>query len=183
MSSLAVHILDARQKLLARILWVPHLILNIYIFSKKRLYGKVLYDVVNLFINAYAYIQWKGTRKIKPVQVDKTETKTLFFGIAASLILSVPWTIFRMRTTTNISATAIYSDALYAVLGLFEKFLMSKKRLEHWILAFLRYIFATITMIKTHSPILAVLCIILLFISIYGQYQWYMSYRRNQQQG
>lgn len=166
-------------------LWFPHLILNVYIFHKKGLYGKVLYDVVNLFINAYAYIQWKGTRKTKPVQVDKTDTKTLFFGIAASLILSVLWTIFRMRTIIDISAISaivIYSDALYAAIGLFEKFLMAQKRLERWILACLRYIFATIMMIKTNSPILAVLCVILLFISTYGQYQWYMSYTRNQQQ-
>ena len=179
-SSLAVHILDAKQKLLSRILWFPHLILNMYLFSQKKLYGKVFYSVVTLFINAYAYIQWKDTKKAKPIQVSKTDSSTLFLGIAASLVLSMPWTIFRIRTTTDISAIAIYFDALYAVLGLFEKFLMSKKRLERWILACLRYIFATITMIKTHSPILAVQHIILVIISIYGQCQWYISYKKHE---
>lgn len=180
--SLATHILDARQKLLSRILWFPHLILNVYIFSTKRLYGKVFYSVVNLFINTYAYIQWKGTCKIKPVQVGKTDSKTLFYGIIASLVLSMLWTIFRVSTNTDIPVIVIYSDALYAALGLFEKLLMSRKRLERWILASMRYIFATIMMIKTRSPILAILCITLLLTSMYGQCQWYISYRHNKQQ-
>lgn len=179
-SSLTVHILDAKQKLLSRILWFPHLILNMYLFSQKKLYGKVFYSVVTLFINTYAYTQWKDTKTTKPVQVGKTDSKTLFYGVVASLVLSVLWTTFRVRTNIDIPVVAIYFDALYAILGLFEKFLMSKKRLERWILASMRYIFATITMIKTHSPILAIQHIILVFISIYGQCQWYISYKKRE---
>lgn len=177
--SIITHVLDANQKLLARILWFPHLLLNIYIFTKKQLYGKVLYSIVTIFINFYAYIKWKGTKVNPPVQVSKTNTTILFLSIVASLIVAAIWSL-NMATKIRIPIVAIYFDTLYTILGFMEKWLMSNKKLERWIFASIRYAFFMISCLKTNSPILVIQHILLIFIAMYGQYKWYKSYKAQQ---
>lgn len=177
--SLVTQVLDVQQKILARILWFPQAALSIYVSSKKKLYGKAFYYIIASLINAYAYIQWKGTKKIKPIQVvSRTNPKILLRTVISSLIFVTLWTALRKRNL-DLPFVAIYFDTLYAVLGFLEKILMSKKKLERWILATTRYLLFTISCIKVNSPILALQSLALGCISLYGQLQWYMSYKES----
>lgn len=177
--SLATQILDVQQKILARILWFPQAALSIYVSSRKKLYGKAFYYAIASIINAYAYIQWNGTKKIKPIQVvSRANPRILFPMVVSSLTFAMLWTAFRMKTL-DIPIIAIYFDTLYAVLGFLEKILMSKKKLERWILASTRYLLFTISCIKVNSPILAFQSFALGCISLYGQFQWYISYKKS----
>lgn len=175
--SIVVHVLDAHQHLWARILVFPNLLLNLFVYSKKQLYGKVLYSLVTVFLNLYAYVQWRGGKHRPPAYVKKTALGpligTLFLGLCGALI----WCYF-MHRYTRVALSAICFDALYASFGFVEKWLMSHKKLERWILAFLRYAAFSIACYKTGSLILAIQHIILIFVALYGQMKWYKSYKK-----
>ncbi len=174
--SIVVHVLDARQHLWARILVFPNLLLNLFVYTKKQLYGKVLYSLVTIFLNLYAYLKWKGGKHSPPVRVNKTSPATLVCTMLLGLLGALIWS-FLMHRYARIALSAICFDAMYLSFGFVEKWLMSHKKLERWMLAFLRYLAFSIACYKTGSLILAVHHIILIFIALYGQAKWYKAYK------
>ncbi|WP_339044632.1 nicotinamide mononucleotide transporter family protein [Cardinium endosymbiont of Tipula unca] len=175
--SIAVHILDARQHILGRILIFPNLLLNVHVYSIKRLYGKVFYSVVSVLLNVYAYFQWKGAKTRPPVQVSRTTEKMLFCIMAVGLFGALGWS-FLMSKCANIPLSTICLDAIYSSFGFVEKWLMSRKKLERWILAFFRYVTFSIACYNAGSVVLMLQHIVLAIIAIYGQVKWYRSYKK-----
>lgn len=176
--SIAVHILDARQHILGRILIFPNLLLNVYVYSIKRLYGKVFYSVVSVLLNIYAYFQWKGAKTRPPVQVSRTTTKILFCIMTIGLLGALGWS-FLMSKCANIPLSTICLDAIYTSFGFVEKWFMSRKKLERWVLAFFRYVAFAIACYSTGSMVLTIQHIVLAAIAIYGQIKWHGSYKKS----
>ncbi len=174
--SIAVHILDAHQHIWARILVFPNLLLNLFVYTKKQLYGKVLYSLVTVFLNLYAYLKWKGGQNSPPARVHKTSPAVLVCTLLLGLLGAGIW-CFLMQRYARIPLTAICFDAIYTSFGFVEKWFMSHKKLERWILALLRYLAFSIACYKTGSVILAVHHIILIFVALYGQAKWYKAYK------
>jgi len=72
---------------------------------------------------------------------------------------------------------SLWCDAFYAFFGLVEKWFMSHKKLERWLLAFLRYVIFSIACYYKGKPILTALHLILAIIAVYGQFKWVQSYQ------
>ena len=175
--SITAHLFDARQSIIARALMFPHLIHNVYVYSIRELYGKVLYSMVVIFLNAYAYIKWQGSKHRPPIQVDKTTHKMLFLLILLGFVCSFFYVSIMYTYFNGVLSRALYCDALYLVFGLVEKWFMSHKKLERWVLAFLRYLVFAIACYDKGSMILTIQHILLAFIAVYGQFKWLQSYQ------
>ncbi len=172
--SLVAHILDARQNIWARILAYPVLCTNIYVYALRNLYGKVAHSVLGLLINSYAYVQWKGSASRAPIQVTRTSRKVLLcasflmvFGIGIWSFLASKYTPHPIRV--------VCLDACYFFVGLLEKWMMAHKKVERWVIAFLRYTCLSIACYQAGSIILAILQFSLIIVSIYGQLKWYKT--------
>ncbi len=175
--SILAHVLDAHQHIWARILVFPNLLFNLYIYTNKQLYGKVIYSLGTVFFHLYAYLKWKGGKTRPPVQVSRTTPAMLTLIMGLGFIGALSWCCLITRYA-RIPLSAIYLDAFYASFGFVEKWLMSHKKLERWILALLRYPAFAIACYTTGSLILAVHQIILIFIAIYGQIKWHKTYKK-----
>ncbi|MBX9890069.1 MAG: nicotinamide mononucleotide transporter family protein [Amoebophilaceae bacterium] len=176
LSALA-HFLDARQNIWARILTFPILLLNIYVYSIKRLSGKVIHSLISIFINGYAYINWKGSNYRTPIKVTITPPKLLWYMILLAIIATAICSFIRC-IDSQMSLLSIYFDTLYCILGLLEKWMMSHKKLERWTLAFFRYIGFSIACYYAGSKLLSLFQLSLASIAIYGQIKWLKAYRK-----
>jgi len=176
--SLFAHFLDARQHLWSRILTFPILCISIYAYSLRQLWGKVLHSIIALFINTYAYMQWKGNTKRTPIKVTKTSHKILMY--ATICILAIPAIrILMIKKQENLPLISVYFDTFYFVSGLIEKWMMARKKLERWTFAFFRYIGFSIACYYAGSKELSLHHLFLAGIAIYGQKQWWLAYTRH----
>lgn len=172
--SLVAHILDARQNIWARILAYPVLCVNIYVYALRNLYGKVAHSVLGLLINSYAYVQWKGSASRAPIQVTRTSSRTLLRASILMVLGILIWS-FLMSKYTQQPIRVVGFDACYFFVGLLEKWMMSHKKVERWVIAFLRYTCLAIACYQSGSIILAILQLSLIIVSIYGQLKWYKT--------
>ncbi|WP_243018603.1 MULTISPECIES: nicotinamide mononucleotide transporter family protein [Candidatus Cardinium] len=171
--SFLAHFLETRQNIWSKILAFPIACANIYIYSVRSLYGKVIYSIIFIFFNLYAYLRWKGTTYRKPVQVSRTSHKTLASITAISMLVGIGWHFIMGKYVRAVS----YGDTYYFSFGFMDKWLMSHKKLERWVIALLRYIAMLLACYQAGAIMLSMHYLILAGISIYGQIQWYLSYK------
>lgn len=175
--SIFAHFLEARQNIWSKILAFPIAFTNIYVYSVRQLYGKVIYSVIFIFFNLYAYLRWKGSMHRKPVEVTRTSHK-IFLSIAGiSMLGGTGWSLIASKYFHRLSSISTYGDAYYLSFGLMDKWLMSHKKLERWMIALLRYIVFSLACYKTGAIMLSMHYLILSCISVYGQIKWYLSYK------
>ncbi len=179
-ASIFAHILEARQNIWSKILAFPIAFINIYVYSVRQLYGKVVYSIIFIFFNIYAYIRWKGNLRLKPVEVNKTSYSMLLSIIGLSTLGWLGWN-FIAGTYFNLALPSIsrYADGYYLSFGFMDKWLMAHKKLEKWMISTSRYIALSIACYYsgTSSKILIINYFMLSCISIYGQIKWYASYK------
>jgi hypothetical protein len=174
--SVLAHILDARQNIWSRILAFPVLFINIYVYSMRRLYGKVLHSIIAILINTYAYINWKGGALRPPVEVSRTANNILVYTVVFTILGTAGWSLV-MRKYSNAPSLSIFFDAFYLFFGFIEKWMMSHKKLERWFVAFFRYLAFSIACYHAGSIILCMQQLLLAFVAIYGQIKWSQSYK------
>lgn len=180
LASIFSHVLEARQNIWSKVLAFPIAFSNIYIYYVRHLYGKVTYSIIFIFFNVYAYIRWKGAIYGKPVQVSRTSHKMLATITGISILGSIIWGLMVSKyfnTTLSMPSCAIYGDACYLSFGFMDKWLMSHKKLERWVIALLRYIFFAFACYKTGALMLSMHYLILSCIGVYGQIKWYLCYK------
>jgi len=175
--SIFAHVLETRQNIWSKILAFPIALTNIYVYSVRQLYGKVIYSIIFIFFNAYAYVRWKGTLHRKPVQISRISYKMLVSITGVSMLGSMVWTVIAYIYFNKFPSISTYGDTSYMFLGFMDKWLMSHKKLERWIIAILRYTIFSVACYQKGALILSVHYLILSAIGIYGQIQWYLSYK------
>ncbi|WP_339044093.1 nicotinamide mononucleotide transporter family protein [Cardinium endosymbiont of Tipula unca] len=173
--SIFAHILDARQNIWSRILSFPILFMSIRVYTIRKLYGKVIYAIISTIFHTYAYIKWKGGHQ-KPLHVSRTSNQVLVYTTAAGLLGALGWS-FVIAKYSDAPPYAIYGDALYVSFGFIEKWFMSHKKLERWLIALLRYIAFSTACYSAGATMLGIQYLVLAFIGIYGQIKWYKSYQ------
>ncbi|MGI2298784.1 nicotinamide mononucleotide transporter family protein [Candidatus Cardinium hertigii] len=175
--SVFAHFLETRQNIWSRILAFPIALTNIYVYSVRQLYGKVIYSIVFIFFNAYAYLRWKGTLHRKPLQVSRISYKMLLSITGLSMLGSMVWTFIGHIYFNKAPILSTYGDTCYMFLGFMDKWLMSHKKLERWVVTIFRYIIFSLACYQKGAIILSIHYLILSVIGIYGQIQWYISYK------
>ncbi|MCT4697287.1 MAG: nicotinamide mononucleotide transporter family protein [Candidatus Cardinium sp.] len=172
-ASIFTHVLEARQNIWSKILAFPIAFMNIYVYSVRRLYGKVVYSIIFIFFNLYAYLRWKGTTHRKPVKVSRTSYKVFLSITGMSILGGMVWR-FVVGRYFNISS---YGDDCYLAFGFMDKWLMSHKKLERWMIALFRYIVFSLACYQKGAIMLSIHYLILSCIGVYGQIKWYLSYK------
>ena len=124
-ASIFAHLLEARQNIWSKILAFPIAFTNIYVYSVRQLYGKVIYSIIFIFFNLYAYLRWKGSICRKPVTVSRTSHKMLLSITGMSMLGGMGWYFI----ISKYLHTASYGDAYYFSFGFMDKWLMSHKKL------------------------------------------------------
>ncbi len=175
--SIFSHFLEARQNIWSKILAFPIALTNIYVYSVRQLYGKVIYSIVFIFFNVYAYLKWKGTLHRKPLQVSRISYKMLLSITGLSMLGSMAWSFIAYIYLNKLSFISTYGDTCYMFLGFMDKWLMSHKKLERWMIAIFRYIIFSLACYQKGAIILSIQYLILSAIGIYGQIQWYIAYK------
>ncbi|TDG93357.1 nicotinamide mononucleotide transporter family protein [Cardinium endosymbiont of Culicoides punctatus] len=176
--SIFAHILDARQNIWSRILTYPILFMNIKVYFVRRLYGKVIYTIISTAFNVYAHIKWRGKPHQQPLYVTRTSNHMLLYAIGTGILGALGFIfIIMMVTDSNKFSFAICGDAFNLSFGLVEKWFMSHKKLERWLIALLRYAAFSIACYHTGASILSIQHLVLVFIGIYGQIKWHRSYK------
>lgn len=175
-ASIFAHVLEARQNIWSKILAFPIAFTSIYVYWVRQLYGKVTYTIIFIFFNLYAYLRWKGNMHRKPVQVSRTSHKVLLFITGISILVGIGWIIISKYFNRS-SSISVYGDAYYFSFGFMDKWLMSHKKLERWVIALFRYIAFSLACYQTGAIMLSMHYLILFCIGIYGQIKWYVSYK------
>ncbi|WP_419241639.1 nicotinamide mononucleotide transporter family protein [Cardinium endosymbiont of Nabis limbatus] len=179
-ASIVAHLLEVRQNIWSKVLAFPIAFTNIYIYSIRRLYGKVIYSIIFIFFNLYAYLRWKGTMHRKPVKVSRTSHKILLSIAGMSMLGGMGWSFIAAKYFNTSSSISCYGDAYYLSFGFMDKWLMSHKKLERWVIALFRYIAFALACYQTGAIMLSIHYLILSGIGVYGQIKWYLSYKRMQ---
>lgn len=176
-ASIFAHFLEARQNIWSKILAFPIAFTNIYVYSVRQLYGKVTYSIIFIFFNLYAYLRWKGAMHRKPVEVSKTSHKVLLSITSISILGGIGWSFIIGKYFNRSSSISVYGDAYYFAFGFMDKWLMSHKKLERWIIALFRYIVFSLACYQAGAIMLSMHYLILSCIGVYGQIKWYLSYK------
>ncbi|WP_342265727.1 nicotinamide mononucleotide transporter family protein [Cardinium endosymbiont of Philonthus spinipes] len=177
-ASIFSHFLEARQNIWSKILAFPIAFTNIYVYSVRKLYGKVVYSIIFIFFNLYAYLRWKGSINRQPVKVSRTSHKILLSITGMSILGGIIWSfIIGKYFNTSSTPISVYGDAYYFSFGFMDKWLMSHKKLERWVVALLRYIAFALACYQTGAIMLSMHYLVLICIGIYGQIKWYLAYK------
>ncbi|TSJ81305.1 MAG: nicotinamide mononucleotide transporter family protein [Candidatus Cardinium sp.] len=174
-ASILAHVLEARQNIWSKILAFPIAFTNIYVYSVRQLYGKVIYSIIFIFFNLYAYLRWKGSIRRKPVEVSRTSHKMLLSITGMSMLGGMGCHLIIGKYLH----AASYGDAYYLSFGFMDKWLMSHKKLERWTIALFRHIAFSLACYQIGAIMLCIHHLILSCIGIYGQIKWYTSYKGN----
>lgn len=177
-ASIFAHFLEARQNIWSKILAFPIAFISIYVYSVRQLYGKVIYSIIFIFFNLYAYLRWKGTMHRKPVEVSRTSHKVLLFIAGISMLGGIGWSCIVGKYFNTASFISVYGDAYYLSFGFMDKWLMAHKKLERWVIALFRYIAFSLACYQTGAVMLSMHYLVLSCIGAYGQIKWYLSYKR-----
>ena len=175
--SLCTLFLDTKERIAARILTFPKVLLYIYVYTHKHLYAKVIYSIVYGIVNIYGYYNWKEKLTTPHLTISKTPIKMLaaFIGIG-----TISTMLFgKVLASTLPNAQFPYWDSFNMVFGFIEKWLLMNKKLERWPLGIVRVIIYAITLYNVGAIMLCVLHLIQAILGMYGYITWRKSYLSN----
>lgn len=150
-------------------------IIGIYILLMAGLYAESALNVYYLVMSVYGWLYWVKKRNDPPVRISwstpKEWTITLIIVFAGWIIL---YAVLKNFTTSNVPVW----DAWVSSTAWAGMWLLTKRKLENWILLNVSNLFAIPLLCYKHLILFAGLTLFLFIVAFFGFFEWLAIHRK-----
>ena len=167
--------LSARENIWSWPTAIVNVGLYIIVFRRTGLYSDMGLQVVYLVLSIYGWYQWLyGGAERTQLTVSRA---TMLEWLIATPIALVFWLALGRYTSTLQGVALPYLDSCLTTISLVAQWMMTRKRLENWVLWILVDIVYVPVYVYKHLPVTAVLYAVFLVLAVLGLRSWRRSYR------
>ena len=166
--------LDTRENILARPLSLIGTVMSLFVYYPTKLYAKCFLNVIYIFLSIYGWYQWLyGGKDKTPLQVSKITPYTfLCLLLGSSAIAMVMGNILHVFFSANFP----YWDSLHTMLALLAQWMLTRKKLESWVVWILADVLYTVVCYYKGLYLFSALHVFYIFLAVYGYCSWHTSY-------
>jgi nicotinamide mononucleotide transporter len=169
--------LNTKQNAWGWIVGIASIVCYIYVFASVWLLGDFLLNIYYLITSAYGWYEWKyGSKEHKTLKVSKTNSSILWLLMACCVIGSL---LLGKIFSTYPQATLPYWDAVVASFSLLAQWLMTRKKIENWLIWIFADIQASLIFFYKDLIVTGFLYLILTALAIKGYLDWTKEYKTN----
>jgi len=172
----AAVVLGVAEVLLARAnkIWlyptgIASTLLSIYILLLAGLYAECLLNGYYVIMSVYGWWYWIKKKNLPPVAItycNKKDWAIVFYIVVISFVILA--LVLKYFTTSNVP----YWDAWVSATAWAGMWLLSKRKIENWVLLNISNLFAIPLLIYKQLPLFAILTLVLFVVAIFGYYSW-----------
>lgn len=144
-------------------------LLSVYILTVAGLYAESLLNVYYVVMSIYGWLYWIKKKNVPAVEItycNRKDWKSVTAIVTVSFIL-LTWSLKKFTTST-----VPFWDAWISATAWAGMWLLSKRKIENWILLNISNMFAIPLLLYKQLPLFAVLTFILFVVAIAGYFEW-----------
>lgn len=167
--------LSARENIWSWPTGIVNVALYIIVFERTGLYSDMGLQVVFLILSIYGWYEWLyGGENKTELRVTRATTRDWIISMPVAILF---W-IALAHVTERIPGVALpYLDSGLATLSLVAQWMMTRKRLENWLLWIIVDVIYVPMYVYKRLPVTAALYIVFLVLAAMGLRAWWRSYR------
>jgi len=166
--------LSARENIWSWPTAIVNVVLYAIVFSQSGLYSDMGLQVVYLVLSVYGWYEWLyGGAQRTTLRVSRASPRE---WLLASTIGVVFWFVLGWNTSRLQGVSYPYIDAGLATLSLVAQWMMTRKKLENWILWIVADIVYVPMYVLKHLYVTAGLYAVFLALAVMGLVGWQRSY-------
>ncbi len=170
--------LNVRQNIWGWPAGLVQVILYIFVFYNAKLYSDLILSVIYIFLQLYGWYSWLyGGEQHSKLKVSCLEPSLILFWILVCILGTIGWGYFMQHNT---DAALPYPDAFTTVASLIAQYLMTRKKLESWILWVIVDVVAISVYFIKGLYLTTGLYSVFLVMSVFGYLLWKKSLDKNQ---
>lgn len=143
-------------------------IIYIFIFFKSKLYGDMALQLFYVAASIYGWFNWVKQKKNQKFYPGYLDNKTSIQFVVLTIIFFIPVYLILLRTDTDVP----FIDAALTSFSLSNTWLMSKKKIENWLLWVAIDAVYVLLYIYKSLYLTSVLYAVFAGMALYGYYQW-----------
>lgn len=144
-------------------------LLSVYILLLAGLYAESLLNVYYVVMSIYGWWYWIKKKNAPPVSVSYCNRKD-WVTVLAIVVLSFVLLTAALKYFT--SSTVPVWDAWVSATAWAGMWLLSKRKIENWVLLNISNLFAIPLLLHKQLPLFAALTLFLFIVAVFGYYKW-----------
>lgn len=152
--------------------------LSIFLLFNAKLYAECVLNFYYVGMSIYGWILWTSKRDKPAVQITHSNTQD---WLVASLISIGGWFVLHTLLTKFTDTTVAGWDALVSSLAWAGTWLLSKRKIENWLLLNLSNVIAVPLLFYKQLPMFALLTVFLFVVAVFAFFDWNKIYDKTKQ--
>jgi nicotinamide mononucleotide transporter len=148
--------------------------LSIFLLFNAQLYAECLLSFYYVGMSIYGWVLWTSKRDKPAIQISYSNTQN---WIIAGAISIGGWFVLYTLLTRFTDTTVAGWDALVSSLAWAGTWLLSKRKIENWLLLNLSNLVAVPLLFYKQLPMFALLTIFLFIVAVFGFFDWKKIYK------
>lgn len=144
-------------------------LLSVYILSRAGLYAESLLNVYYVVMSIYGWWYWVKKKNKPAIQVSYCHRRD---WIIVCLITILGFSLLALLLKFYTPSTVPYWDAWVSATAWAGMWLLSKRKIENWILLNISNLFAIPLLVYKQLPLFAALTLFLFIVAIAGFFEW-----------
>lgn len=144
-------------------------LLSVYILSQAGLYAESLLNGYYIIMSIYGWWYWIKKKNMPPVKITYCSRKD---WIIVACITGVSFATLAVLLKYLTPSTVPVWDAWVSATAWAGMWLLSRRKIENWILLNISNLFAIPLLIHKDLPLFAVLTLFLFVVAIFGYFEW-----------
>jgi nicotinamide mononucleotide transporter len=143
--------------------------LSIFLLINAKLYAEGALSFYYIFMSIYGWYLWTSKKEKPAVQISYCNSKD--WQMVAVIALG-GWGVLYYLLSTFTDSTVPVWDALVSSLAWAGTWLLSKRKIENWLILNLSNLVAVPLLFYKHLPMFALLTIFLFVVAVLGYFDW-----------
>lgn len=144
-------------------------LLSVYILTIAGLYAESLLNVYYIVMSIYGWWYWIKKKNAAPVLVSYCTRNDWFIVV---VITGISFVILALVLKHYTPSTVPFWDAWVSATAWAGMWLLSKRKIENWILLNISNLFAIPLLVYKQLPLFAALTLFLFIVAIFGFFDW-----------
>lgn len=144
-------------------------LLSVYILLLAGLYAECLLNGYYVVMSIYGWWYWFKKQNLPPVTITYCKRKD---WITVALIVAASFILLAISLKYFTSSTVPFWDAWVSATAWAGMWLLSKRKIENWVLLNMSNLFAIPLLVYKQLPLFAALTLFLFVVAIFGYYDW-----------
>lgn len=144
-------------------------LLSVYILSLAGLYAECLLNGYYVVMSIYGWWYWFKKQNLPPVTITYCKRKD---WITVALIVAASFILLAISLKYFTSSTVLFWDAWVSATAWAGMWLLSKRKIENWVLLNISNLFAIPLLVYKQLPLFAALTLFFFVVAIFGYYDW-----------